>query len=194
MEEDTMGTVFQSYSATWSQPWRIIVYNLILIPIMFIGVAVFKWFWLAGYKFINLIFGMDWVMGTKLHNIVGLATDIINPNIEICKSFQCSIAETCSFQSVLSLQDGAVLATSEYIGGTIVAIILFVLLMSIISYGLSILSVGETIIFTALKMKTNNDNLLEFKDEDDISDELDKDSGDETDEEIIVNDEQNMEN
>ena len=26
MEEDTMGTVFQSYSITWSQPWRISYY------------------------------------------------------------------------------------------------------------------------------------------------------------------------
>ena len=42
--------------------------------------------------------------------------------------------------------------------------------MSIFSYGLSILSVGETIIFTIFKKKSNDENLLYRSDEDDISD------------------------
>lgn len=172
LEEDTMGTVFQSYSIVWSQPWRLVLYNLLLLPIVAIGVTVFKWFWLAGYQLINMIFSADWLMGTKLENIIGWATDLINPQFGFCK-FMCastSDGETFTQQTLLSLQDGAALLTSEYIASTILAIILFILIISIVSYGLSILSVGETIIFTILKKKSNDENLLLRSDEDDISD------------------------
>ena len=167
LEEDTMGTVFQSYSVTWSQPWRLVLYHLILLPIMIIGVTVFKWFWFAGYNLINIIFGADWLMSTKLHNIVGWATDLVNPQFNFCITSHCG---TVIPQTLLSLQDGAALSNTEYIAGTIVAIILFILLMSILSYGLSILSVGETIIFAIFKKKSNDENLLLRSDEDDISD------------------------
>ena len=168
MEEDTMGTVFQSYSITWSQPWRLILYHLILLPISVIGLTIFKWFWFTGYKLINIIFGADWLMSLKLHNIVGWATDLINPQFGFCKFVNCSTSvENTAF---LSFQDGTVLSSTEYIAGTIVALILFILLMSIVSYGLSILSVGETIIFTIFKKKSNDENILDHNDEDENSD------------------------
>lgn len=172
LEEDTMGTVFQSYSVTWSQPWRLVLYHLVLLPIVVIGITIFKWFWFAGYNLINIIFGADWLMGTKLHNIVGWATDLVNPQLGFCKFTQSSAlhCDIVNQQTLLSLQNGTVLSSTEYIAGTIVAIILFILLMSIFSYGLSILSVGETIIFTIFKKKSNDENLLYRSDEDDISD------------------------
>lgn len=173
MEEDTMGTVFQSYSITWSQPWRLVLYHLILLPILMIGITIFKWFWFAGYNLINLIFGTEWLMGAKLHNIVGLATDLVNPHFGFYNFIKCSstFQNIASQLTLLSLKDGVLLSSTEYIAGTIVAIVLFIFLLLIVSYGLSILSVGETIIFTIFKMKSNDENLLVRRDEDDISEE-----------------------
>ena len=172
MEEDTMGTVFQSYSITWSQPWRLVLYHLILLPIVIIGVTVFKWFWFAGYKLINVIFGADWLMSIKLHNIVGWATDLVNPQFGFCNSMKCTttVENSVCQQTLLSFHEGTALSGTEYIAGIIVALILFILLMSIISYGLSILSVGETIMFTIFKKKSNDENILDHNDEDEISD------------------------
>lgn len=172
LEEDTVGTVFQSYSITWSQPWRLVLYHLILLPLVVIGVTVFKWFWLAGYNLINIIFGGNWLMGTKLHNIVGWATDKVNPKIDFCNFAYASTpgGNSITHHTFLSLQDGTVLSSTEYIAGTIIAVILFILFMSIVSYGLSILSVGETLIFTIFKKKSDDENLLYRSDEDDISD------------------------
>ena len=171
LEEDTMGTVFQSYTITWSQPWRLVLYHLTLLPIVVIGVTIFKWFWFSAYKLINIIFGADWLMGVKLQNIVGWATDLVNPQFGFCNFMKCSttVDDTVSQQTLLSLNDGVLLSSSEYIAGTILAIILFILLMSIVSYGLSILSVGETIMFIIFKKKSNDENLLDRNDEDDIS-------------------------
>lgn len=171
LEEDTMGTVFQSYTITWSQPWRLVLYHLTLLPIVVIGVTIFKWFWFSAYKLINIIFGADWLMGAKLQNIVGWATDLVNPQFGFCNFMKCSttVDDAISQQTLLSLNDGVLLSSSEYIAGTILAIILFILLMSIVSYGLSILSVGETIMFIIFKKKSNDENLLDRSDEDDIS-------------------------
>jgi len=175
MGEDTMGTVFQSYSISWSQPWRLVLYNLLLLPIVAIGVTVFKWFWFTGYKLINIIFGAEWLMGAKLQNVVGWATNLVNPKVNFCSFLKCT--DSVNPQSLLSVPDSLVLSNTEYVAGTIVAIILFILLMSIISYGLSILSVGETIIFTIFKKKSNDENLLLIDDEDDESeDENEKDN------------------
>ncbi len=165
LEEDTMGTVFQSYSITWSQPWRLVLYHIILLPIVAIGIAIFKAFWFAGYKLINLIFGFELLMNSKLQNIVGWATDLVNPQFDFC------IFSQYSFSFGDPVYQQTLLSSTEHIAGIIVAIILFILLMSIVSFGLSILSVGETIIFTILKKKSNDENLLLRSDEDDISDE-----------------------
>jgi len=184
LEEDTMGTVFQSYSTTWSQPWRLVLYNLALIPILAIGITVFRWFWLAGYKLINVIFGADWLMGTKLHNIVGWATELVNPNFITCKFINCTSSADTIFNhhTMLPLQEGTILSSTEYISGTIIAIILFSLMLTIVSYGLSILSVGETIIFTILKKKSNYENILLRSDEDDKAEkESDKNTDDSVD-------------
>ena len=178
MEEDTMGTVFQSYSISWSQPWRLVLYNLLLLPIVAIGIMVFKWFWFTGYKLINIIFGADWLMGTKLHNVVGWATNLVNPKINFCNFLRCtdSVGDAVKHQSLLSVPDSLVLSSTEYVAGTIVAIILFILLMSIVSYGLSIFSVGETIMFTIFKKKSNDENLLLMDDEDGESEDSNVDS------------------
>ncbi|MEE8341816.1 MAG: hypothetical protein V3R52_06945 [Candidatus Neomarinimicrobiota bacterium] len=172
LEEDTVGTVFQSYTITWSQPWRLVLYHLILLPMVVIGVTVFKWFWLAGYKLINIIFGANWLMGEKLHKIVGWATDLVNPKIELCQFISKSDHgfDTITHGGLLSLPDVVTLSNVEYTAGAIVSIILFILFMSIVSYGLSILSVGETIIFTIFRKKSTDENVLDRNDEDDISD------------------------
>ena len=121
---------------------------------------------------------MDWLMGEKLRNVVGWATDLINPGISLCRDMNSTLelGGNINFHSLLSLQEGFALSTFEYVAGTILAIVFFILLMSVFSYGLSVLSVGETIILTILKKKSNDENLLERDDEDTLNDEEDTDN------------------
>jgi len=163
MEEDTIGTVFQSYSITWSQLWRIIVYNLVLIPIAILSLAIFKWFIFTSYTMTNLLFGANFLMGQKLHKIMQWATNLVLPNSLLSKS------ELISQLFTNIANQGISLSTTEYIAGVIIAFSLLILLFIILSYGLSILSVGETIIFTIVKFKSNAENILLRLDEDDES-------------------------
>ena len=160
-EEDTMGAVFQSYSITWSQPWRIILYHLILLPLVYLAVYLFGIFWYGGYKLVNLIFGSEWIlgMGSKLSNIVGYASEIVFPSF--CGSTYSGLCEMFPVP-------GADMPFTHSAAGIIVAIFLFILFASVIAYGLSIISVGETLMFVIFKKKSDDDNLLERKDEEEL--------------------------
>ncbi len=176
-EEDTMGTVFNSYSITWSQPWRIVLYHHVLIPIGAFAGFLFVKFWIAGYHLINSFFGCNWFMGTKLANIVAYATNIVCPS-SICSSltacFSSYTSACCSNLSGCVLSPSADLASisgSETAAGVLLAVFLFLLMLSSIAYVLSICSVGETLMFIIFKKKSDDDNILERKDEDDLEEE-----------------------
>ena len=182
-EEDTMGTVFQSYSITWSQPWRIIFYHLSLLPVLVIGVHIFKWFMITSFSLINAIFGCDWFMGDKLNRIVSYAYDNVYPEFinQICISLNtiCTTAcnSCCSCLSFIPFNNGGDLSGTEMVSAVILSCFLFIIVLAVVSYGLSILSVSETLMYVIFKKKSDDDNLLEHKDEDELEDEDDTDFG-----------------
>jgi len=185
-EEDTMGAVFQSYSITWSQPWRILVYHSLLLPILGIGVAVLRFFWIGGYYLINTVFGQSWLMGSKLTHVVGRATDIVLPFRNICCNTGCCNGHmmhhhihNAGASCLMHLPNGTVLSGTESVSAVILAIFLFVLLFTVFSYALSTLSVGETLMFVIFKKKSDDDNLLERKDEDELEEEEENEDMDE---------------
>ncbi len=77
---------------------------------------------------------------------------------------------------------------TEQIAAFILAIFLFLIMVSAVSYTMSIFAVGETLMFIILKNRTDNDNILEKNDEDDVDDE-DSDSEITNDEFVQENDE-----
>jgi hypothetical protein len=208
-EEDTMGTVFQSYSITWSQPWRVIGYHLVLIPLIEISVILFSWFWVAGYGLINYVFGCNWFMGAKLSGMVNYATSLVYPD------WLCSFIAGCSgcltacltacFSGCLSFFNCSIpaasgtLSGSETVASVLLAISIFLVGLSVLSYGLSIISVGETLMFIIFKKKSDDDDLLQRKDEDELeendddfsfdedSDDLSDDSNENDDEPDVTN-------
>ena len=149
-EEDTMGTVFQSYVITWSQPWRVIAYHLILLPLFSLGSFIFYGFFQLSFEFVNHVFG--YVMGGKLEKIVDAAVSAVCPPMFAYGSF------------------GSLSAT-ECVSSVILAFFFFLLMLAVIGYGLSILSVGETLMFIIFKNKSDGDNILERKDEEEIEEE-----------------------
>ncbi|MBT3676108.1 MAG: hypothetical protein HOA15_07255 [Candidatus Marinimicrobia bacterium] len=188
IEEDTMGAVFNSYSVTWSQPWRVIAYHGVLLPLAAISVGVFKLVMLYGFKLVNLVFGHEMLMGQKLTNIVGSAAnaiwpqDLFNSIVAAC-STSGSCCGTCligsnaldDFYTCFIPAAPGSLSGTECIAAVIVGIFIFLITMSFFSYFLSILSVGETIMFTIFRKKSDDDNILERKDEEELEDEEDED-------------------
>jgi len=186
-EEDTMGTVFQSYSITWSQPWRVIAYHFVLYFLLIISVAIFSFFWYATYGLVKYVFGCEWLMGGKLTGILDYAVSLVCPGTSCGVScgvgynvgcFTGGLGECyneCLSFLTCSVPASGPLSGTESVAGVILAISLFLLGLAIFSYGLSILSVAETIMFVIFKKKSDDDDLLTRKDEDELEEEDDDD-------------------
>lgn len=179
-EEDTMGTVWHNFSITWGQPWRIILYHTALIPVLVLGAYLFSHAWISGYGLINAVYSHEWFMGSKLLNVVGWATQAVHPGA-LCSLLGniCSICSACyagcaSCGSLLT-SSGVALSGTEQVAAFILAVFLFLLIVSAVSYTMAVLSVGETLMFIIFKKRSDDDNLLERKDEEELEEEEDDD-------------------
>ena len=181
--EDTVGSVFQSYQILYNQPWRLIFYNLLLLPLIVISLNIFSWFYETGFAMINFIFAE--LIGSTFSNVLSYATSILNidfilDNISVLQNFTFQL-KTISLDIigffvfmfneltnllVASLPDltyhsnGGYISSIETVSGLIVSIILIFIYISFISYGFSILAVGETIIFVIFKKLMEGENLI----------------------------------
>ena len=176
-EEDTMGTVFQSYAITWSQPWRIIVYNIILWPLAYVAITLLSWFCHAGVGLMNLVFGF--IMGESLNNIFSFSSAIVFPDtfLSCCLGIM-DFTYLLPNVSSMSINPSGV----ETLAGIILSLFLFLIALSVLSYGCSVIAVGHTLEFIIYKQKSDDDNLLERKDEDELEEEYDDFNFDDADE------------
>ena len=179
-EEDTMGTVWHNFSITWGQPWRIILYHTALVPVLVLGAYLFSHAWISAYGLINAVYSHEWFMGSKLLNVVGWATQAVHPGA-LCSLLGniCSICSACyagcaSCGSLLT-SSGVALSGTEQVAAFILAVFLFLLIVSAVSYTMAVLSVGETLMFIIFKKRSDDDNLLERKDEEELEEEEDDD-------------------
>ena len=166
MEEDTMGSIFQNYSITWSQPWRIVFYMPIIYSLVYISALFLAYLSDVGFQLINIIFGHDMLMGSKLGGMINWSTNIvIDPLMEI-------FFPIAPFEGLLTsyfLPDTSnAMGLVEYIGSTFIAVSLFIIAEIVFSYALSVAVVAQTIAIVIFRMKTEEDNLLERKDEEEL--------------------------
>jgi len=188
IEEDTMGAVFNSYSITWSQPWRVIAYHAVLLPMAVLAMGIFKLTSFYGVKLINIVFGHEWLMGEKLTNIVGAAAntvwpqDLFNAILTTC-SISSTFCADCSigagtlnyfYTCFIPAVPGSLTGT-ECAAAMIVGLFFLILALTFLSYFFSILSVGETIMLVIFRKKSDDDNVLERKDEEELEAEEDED-------------------
>ena len=196
--EDTIGSVFQSYQILYNQPWRLIFYNLLLLPLIIISLNIFSWFLETGFKITNFIFIE--LIGSTFSNILSYATSILNidfilDNISVfqnftfqLRNFSLDIIEFFIFffnettnllvSTIPNLaynSNGGYISSIESVSGLIVSIVLIFVYISFISYGFSILAVGETIIFIIFKKLMEGEDLIIYNS---LNDPRDDESGD----------------
>ncbi len=181
-EEDTMGTVFNSYSITIGHAWRIVLYHILLLPLLVLGLEIFSWFSMNSIGFINYIFGSEWFMGAELTNITNYAYSLV------CPQWMCDAVSSLRNQlldlfgvyfylpSIFPVSctiPPTAISSAQTFASTLLSMSYFLIGFSIISYGLSILSVGETLMFVTFKKKSDDDDILSRKDEDEIEEDID---------------------
>ena len=170
-EEDTMGVIFQSYSITWSQPWRLIIYNSLLLPIVLISFAIFSWFWINSLVFIIFIFGNDITLGSLFLNSSNYAISILFPP-QLMHSLSSNFFFEWNSITLFPVFDNEILVNkinqTVSLSGLILTIFYFLVGLSMLSYSLTVFSVGQAIMFIIFKMKSDDDNILERKDQEEL--------------------------
>jgi hypothetical protein len=176
-KNDTFETMFELYSTFTSQSWRYIVYQFILFIIQPIATIIFFIFSFISLRVIfNAYYYASKIVHTpdKLQTIFSLGKKYI-PHCPFyqylpawCKDAYFSLMNIdmpfgCGnyTQNLIAEPNWAISLSGLFVGLGFTLIILF-----IIAYYETIFSVGQTLIYTILRMKKDDENLLEVFDED----------------------------
>ncbi len=169
-EEDTMETVFQSYSTLWAQPWRLVLYEVIIGGLTYVATFIYGWALILGYQFFNIVFGQSWLMDGKMSRIIEQASSYLfginSPLTEAISRFF-FITTPASLGMVKPL----FLGTTDVITIVLITIALFVIAGTVVSYALANFSVGQALIYVILRKKKDDEDLVERKDEDELKEE-----------------------
>ena len=167
-KSDTFDTLFESFSILNDQPWRLIVYTILLRVI--IGVAIF----ILGYFTARAIFlggsVLGIVMGDKMGILFNNAAHLVRITIPSCCpdiAFQkiTWMLEKFGMMNILFPPGYQSVNWSMAIAGFGMGIIYYLIILFVLSYGGAIWWAGTTLIFTVLVMKKDERNLLEEKEE-----------------------------
>lgn len=169
-EEDTMETVFQSYSTLWSQPWRLAIYEFLIIGLSVVATFIYGYALILGYKFFNFVFSASWLMGGKLSRIIEQASSYLYGVNSVLTPYISKFFHTSSAAS-LGIVKPLELTVTDTITVVLICIALFIIAGTVVAYLFSNLSVGHSLIYTILRKKKDDENLIERKDEDQLAEE-----------------------
>ncbi len=179
-EDDTLETIFQSYSTLWAQPWRFLLYEVIVAGLTIIAVFIYGHIMLISYNCMNWVLGCKYLMGDKIFTLTQSSSKYI---FGVKSSITYYISEFFNIytNSSVGIDNQVNLSGTEIVTSVLLGAALFIISGTVIAYLFSNFSVGNTIIYIVLKKKKDEQNLLDRIDED----EEEKNSDDiETDPEI----------
>ena len=191
-EEDTMGSMFGSYTLLWNQPVRLLTYTLIVVAAAFIGYHIFFWFILSAFKFIDMVFGHEWVMGDAYLAVkqvgldlfggfcflpyfdfhahfchAGAACEPLLSGFGVCKPIASSAcAPTGGCGGCASMMQVISPTVTQTISGVFVAIFSLLAYFAVPAYALATLATGFATSFIVITKHKDDQDLIKRKDAD----------------------------
>lgn len=151
VDQDTFETIYQHFSMVWNQPWRLVVYEVILLLWKGLCTAVLAVLSIAGFFLLLLPIGL--LIPQEFATIFKHAEDWVGGFVgQFAGLFNAGAAGDPS--SVLLI-----------IGGVLTSATILVILGFVLAYLLSMASVGNTIIYVVLRKRISDENLLEVEEE-----------------------------
>ncbi|UCD19123.1 MAG: hypothetical protein JSU64_06790 [candidate division WOR-3 bacterium] len=168
---DTFDTLFESFSVVNDQPWRFVVYEILLIFVVLIGVGLLGFFSakaiFLGQDVIGLIISPE-----KLDNLLINAAYYVKITVpplfpESWHNLFSGYLESIRMTNLLYPPNylPAYETWSGAITSFILGIVYYFIVLFVKSLGVAILWAGNTVIFTVLVKKKDDKNLLEIKEE-----------------------------
>lgn len=189
-KNDTFETIFELFSTTASQPWRLVIYQFLLFVVTIVAFSVFLVFISFALRLMKMVFGVWW--GTNFTEyVLPQAQHYTHSFLRVpVHATQGCVYHffTCCQQSGLGIVPWFItgnvpgmywllaphtysfIAVQPAAGLHVASIILAVGLIGLIgvlaSYFLATCQAGQTLIYLALRKKKDDENLLERRDYD----------------------------
>jgi hypothetical protein len=162
-DEDAFEAVFQSFSTIWSQPWRFILYEVVVGIIGLFSLGVFAFVIKEAYLLMSGIFSVPWAFGDDFINIAAQAQHLLQKWLFISQEwvqmvywkFSDFIYFKNEFYNMLTL------TTVQKISAYFMAISMFAIVWWVASYGMAVVEVGNTLVYLILRKRKDDENLLE---------------------------------
>jgi hypothetical protein len=160
---DSFDTLFEVFSCVGEQPWRLLVYSIILGVLSIAATAILGWFSLAAAK---LGVGILHVFApAKMASIASGGPYYL----------RLSLPSWCPLYRLIAAGDGTILAgelTTDGVSQNVAAILFgsaaYIVLLFILGYGAAIWNTGMTLTLAILTRKKDGKNLLEEKETDEL--------------------------
>jgi len=153
--EDTFETIYQLFSTIWNQPWRLVIYELLLKFVKTLGFAIFGVLSVAG---MYMAFLPSALLAKQESYYFA---DVIARSLKIIGAG--SLAQFIPGARPVELI-GAMPWTLDVATFFLFASLIMIVAI-IMSYPLSIMSCGYTILYVILRKKTSDEDMLEVKEE-----------------------------
>ena len=164
-DEDALGGVFQSFSITFNQPWRILVYLSLLSLIYIVGIFIFGLVMKISYHIFLTLFSLG--MGEKMMLVQQQALHVLDKALPIVYTWAHSLPGNIGGFIYLNNPHPmvAVMPFTVVLSGYIFGIFLLFLAGVVLAYGEAIMNSGLTIIYVILYKLQEKESLLEREDE-----------------------------
>ncbi len=172
-DEDAFEAVFQSFSITWNQPWRLAIYEAVTIVLAVASMGIFAYAVKASVMVMNKLFGA--FMGADYINLANNGQAMLQSWLLMGQNIVEGIYRTLT-PRIYFARDFIMIPTSELPVTVVISSYLFALSMLfiagwVVSYGLSTFTVGNMLLYLALRKKKDGENLLERKDKEEEQEE-----------------------
>lgn len=172
-DEDSLGGVFQSFSVTYNQPWRLIIYSSLTGLLELSGIVILAFALKKAFLLLDTLFKIS--MGDKFEKISEYGFYLFDKALPQLYSWMQYVFGTFSQQIYLDYHHlPLTLSASENIAAYIFAIFMLLIGGSVVSYGEAIRNSGFTILYVTLYKIHEDENLLEREDEELIQDDIEE--------------------
>ncbi|UCH78294.1 MAG: hypothetical protein JSU81_11335 [Candidatus Coatesbacteria bacterium] len=166
--DDTFETSFELFSTLSGQPWRLILYQFLLRVLTFSGAAVFAAFAAAAVKLVYIALYLP--MGYKFAVAFEAAWRVMPSFYRGAYPGLCPPLVWVSESGVAAWLAPAAGGTlplpwPQAIAATLLSLGLLVILGIVAAYSLNVNTVGQTIIYTILRKRKDDESLLEMYDD-----------------------------
>lgn len=165
--DDTFETSFELFSTLSGQPWRVVLYQFILRTLTLAGAALFALFSAGALKVAYAVLYIP--MGPKFAAAFDAAWRVLPSWLRgaypgVCPPLAWLSASGVQ-SSIVSADVALPLPWPQAIAATLISLGLLVILGVVFAYILNVNTAGQTIIYTILRKKKDDENLLEMYDD-----------------------------